>query len=101
MGKIQRTKIGAKPASNGGAATPQYTVSDLLSQAQQAVDRFEFELALQFAVRALQLDNKSVPALDAAGSIEMELQLYNEAKEVRKRGNKPIPQGWDNAKLER
>ncbi|KAF8952919.1 hypothetical protein BGZ52_003043 [Haplosporangium bisporale] len=81
MGKIQRTKIGAKPASNGGAATPQYTVSDLLSQAQQAVDRFEFELALQFAVRALQLDNKSVPALDAAGSIEMELQLYNEAKE--------------------
>ncbi|KAI9234403.1 MAG: hypothetical protein BYD32DRAFT_372200 [Podila humilis] len=81
MGKIQRTKIGAKPASNGGAATPQYTVSDLLSQAQQAVDRFEFELALQFAVRALQLDNKSVPALDAAGSIEMELQLYNEARE--------------------
>lgn len=83
MGKIQRTKIGAKPPSNGGAATPTYTVSDLLSQAQQAVDRFEFELAHQFAMRALQLDSKSVPALDAAGSIEMELELFNEAKEVR------------------
>ncbi|KAG0100531.1 hypothetical protein BGZ93_010854 [Podila epicladia] len=81
MGKIQRTKIGAKPPSNGGAATPTYTVSDLLSQAQQAVDRFEFELAHQFAMRALQLDSKSVPALDAAGSIEMELELFNEAKE--------------------
>ncbi|KAF9195277.1 hypothetical protein BGZ51_002792 [Haplosporangium sp. Z 767] len=78
MGKFQRSKVTAKP-SGGGA--PTYTVSDLLVQANQAVDRFEFELAHQFAMRALQLEPQNLNALEAAGSIEVELELFNEAKQ--------------------
>ncbi|ORZ14815.1 hypothetical protein BCR41DRAFT_354150 [Lobosporangium transversale] len=78
MGKFQRSKATAR--STGGSA-PTYTVNDLLAQANQAVDRFEFELAHQFAMRALSMEPKNVNALEAAGSIEVELELFNEAKE--------------------
>ncbi|KAF9573140.1 hypothetical protein EC968_008989 [Mortierella alpina] len=77
MGKFQRSKVAVKP--NGAA--PAYTVNDLLVQANQAVDRFEFELAHQFAMRALQMEPQNLAALEAAGSIEVELELFNEAKE--------------------
>ncbi|KAG0224987.1 hypothetical protein BGW41_004856 [Actinomortierella wolfii] len=60
---------------------PSYTVNDLLAQAQQAVDSFEFELAHQFATRALSMEPNNVDALEAAGSIELELGLYQEAQD--------------------
>ncbi|KAG0260110.1 hypothetical protein BG011_002129 [Mortierella polycephala] len=78
MGKFQRSKVTAKPAGGGA---PTYTVGDLLVQANQALDRFEFELAHQFAMRALQLEPQNLIALEAAGSIEVELELFNEAKQ--------------------
>ncbi|KAG0056864.1 hypothetical protein BGZ83_003158 [Gryganskiella cystojenkinii] len=78
MGKFQRTKVATK-ATTGAA--PAYGVNDLLVQANQAVDRFEFELAHQFAMRALQMEPQNLNALEAAGSIEVELELFNEAKQ--------------------
>ncbi|KAF8937437.1 hypothetical protein EDD21DRAFT_340919 [Dissophora ornata] len=80
MGKFQRSKVTSKSGAGSGAA-PTYTVSDLLTQANQAVDRFEFELAHQFVMRALSMEPQNVNALEAAGSIEVELELFNEAKE--------------------
>ncbi|KAF9919426.1 hypothetical protein FBU30_011037 [Linnemannia zychae] len=79
MGKFQRSKVTTR--QSGGAAAPSYTVNDLLSQANQAVDTFEFDLAHQFVMRALQMEPQNLAALEAAGSIEVELELFNEAKE--------------------
>ncbi|KAF9094199.1 hypothetical protein BGX23_002359 [Mortierella sp. AD031] len=79
MGRFQRSKVTARPAAGGAA--PSYTANDLLVQANQALDTFEFELAHQFAMRALQMEPQNVTALEAAGSIEVELELFNEAKE--------------------
>lgn len=81
MGKFQRTKVATKATT--GTAAPTYGVSDLLVQASQAVDRFEFELAHQFAMRALQMEPQHLNALEVAGSIEVELELFNEAKQVK------------------
>ncbi|KAI1309506.1 hypothetical protein EDD11_004092 [Mortierella claussenii] len=80
MGKFQRSKVTTRPAGGSGSA-PTYTVGDLLTQANQAVDRFEFELGHQFVMRALSMEPQNVVALEAAGSIEVELELFNEAKE--------------------
>ncbi|KAF9100916.1 hypothetical protein BGX27_000187 [Mortierella sp. AM989] len=80
MGKFQRSKVAARSGGGSGAA-PTYTVSDLLTQANQAVDRFEFELAHQFVMRALSMEPKNLVALEAAGSIEVELELFSEARE--------------------
>lgn len=84
MGKFQRSKVTGRTATGGGSkGAPTYTVSDLLQQANQAVDRFEFELAHQFVMRALSMEPQNLNALEAAGSIEVELELFNEAKEVK------------------
>lgn len=80
MGKFQRSKVTTR--QSGSAPAPTYTVNDLLAQANQALDTFEFELAHQFAMRALQMEPQNLAALEAAGSIEVELELFNEAKEV-------------------
>ncbi|KAF9326189.1 hypothetical protein BGZ91_002077 [Linnemannia elongata] len=79
MGKFQRSKVTTRQP--GSAPVPTYTVNDLLAQANQALDTFEFELAHQFAMRALQMEPQNLAALEAAGSIEVELELFNEAKE--------------------
>ncbi|KAF9153162.1 hypothetical protein BG015_003949 [Linnemannia schmuckeri] len=79
MGKFQRSKVTTR--QSGSAPAPTYTVNDLLVQANQALDTFEFELAHQFAMRALQMEPQNLSALEAAGSIEVELELFNEAKE--------------------
>ncbi|KAF9357565.1 hypothetical protein BGX34_009301 [Mortierella sp. NVP85] len=81
MGKFQRSRVTARAAAGGSKSAPTYTVSDLLQQANQAVDRFEFELAHQFVMRALSMEPQNLNALEAAGSIEVELELFNEAKE--------------------
>ncbi|KAG0310161.1 hypothetical protein BGZ99_000630, partial [Dissophora globulifera] len=78
MGKFQRSKVTTRP---GAASAPTYTVNDLLAQANHAVDSFEFELAHQFVGRALSLEPTNLVALEAAGSIEVELEMFNEAKE--------------------
>ncbi|KAG0370038.1 hypothetical protein BC939DRAFT_428712 [Gamsiella multidivaricata] len=78
MGKFQRSKVTTR---SGGSGALTYTVSDLLTQANQAVDRFEFELAHQFVMRALQMEPQNLNALEAAGSIEVELELFSEAKQ--------------------
>lgn len=84
MGKFQRSKVTGRTATGGGSkGTPTYTVSDLLQQANQAVDRFGFELAHQFVMRALSMEPQNLNALESAGSIEVELELFNEAKEVK------------------
>ncbi|KAG0253402.1 hypothetical protein DFQ27_007436 [Actinomortierella ambigua] len=62
---------------------PSYTVSDLLVQAQHAIDSFEFELAQQFAERALSMEPNNVDALETAGAIELELGLYDEAQDIQ------------------
>lgn len=80
MGKFQRSKVTTRQP--GSTPAPTYTVNDLLAQANQALDTFEFELAHQFAMRALQMEPQNLAALEAAGSIEVELELFNEAKEV-------------------
>ncbi|KAF8935477.1 hypothetical protein BGZ47_009920 [Haplosporangium gracile] len=79
MGKFQRSKVTTRQP--GSAPAPTYTVNDLLVQANQALDTFEFELAHQFAMRALQMEPQNLTALETAGSIEVELELFNEAKE--------------------
>ncbi|KAK5823482.1 hypothetical protein F5H01DRAFT_289075 [Linnemannia elongata] len=79
MGKFQRSKVTTRQP--GSTPAPTYTVNDLLAQANQALDTFEFELAHQFAMRALQMEPQNLAALEAAGSIEVELELFNEAKE--------------------
>ncbi|KAF9433884.1 hypothetical protein BGZ76_008866 [Entomortierella beljakovae] len=78
MGKFRRSTVAARTGGSGGA--PQYTVSDLLTQASQAVDSFEFELAHQFVMRALSMKPNDLAALEAAGSIEVELELFGEAQ---------------------
>ncbi|KAG0004397.1 hypothetical protein BGZ65_000460 [Modicella reniformis] len=80
MGKFQRSNVTAR-ATGSSKSTLTYTANDLLQQANQAVDRFEFELAHQFVMRALSMEPQNLNALEVAGSIEVELELFIEAKE--------------------
>ncbi|CAG8739200.1 10371_t:CDS:1, partial [Acaulospora morrowiae] len=58
-----------------------YTVSDLLTKTSSLVDTCDYELALQFARRALSMDDKNVGVLEILGTVEIEMGMLDEAKE--------------------
>ncbi|CAG8568267.1 5842_t:CDS:2 [Acaulospora morrowiae] len=68
-------------ADNSSNPVASYTVSDLLAKISSLVDTCDYELALQFARRALSMDDKNVGVLEILGTVEIEMEMLDEAKE--------------------
>ena len=89
MGRAQGKKTATKklnvateaPAAQQ-AKEQQFSASDLLDKAEELQTTYQFELALQFALRALQNEPQSSRALEIAASLELELGLPEEAHQV-------------------
>ncbi|CAG8702520.1 17446_t:CDS:2, partial [Dentiscutata heterogama] len=61
--------------------TNSYTVSDLLSKISSLIDTCDYQLALQFAKRALSMESNNIMVLEVLGMVEIELGMFDEAKE--------------------
>ncbi|CAJ0642633.1 14514_t:CDS:1 [Entrophospora sp. SA101] len=59
-----------------------YTINDLISKVDSLMDTCDYELALKFCLRALSLDPNSTKVLEILGVNEIELEMFEEAKEV-------------------
>ncbi|CAJ0886783.1 3535_t:CDS:10 [Entrophospora sp. SA101] len=58
-----------------------YTINDLISKVDSLMDTCDYELALKFCLRALSLDPNSTKVLEILGVNEIELEMFEEAKE--------------------
>ncbi|CAG8464474.1 11769_t:CDS:2, partial [Scutellospora calospora] len=61
--------------------TVSYTVLDLLPKISSLVDTCDYQLALQFAKRALNMESDNIKVLEILGMVEIELGMFDEAKE--------------------
>ncbi|CAG8640532.1 7414_t:CDS:2, partial [Racocetra fulgida] len=61
--------------------TVSYTVSDLLPKISSLIDTCDYQLALQFAKRALSMESNNIMVLEILGMVEIELGMYDDAKE--------------------
>lgn len=59
-----------------------YNVSDLLKKISSLIDTCDYQLALQFSKKALSLENDNLQVLEILGMIEIELKMFDEAREV-------------------
>ncbi|EXX55631.1 uncharacterized protein OCT59_019783 [Rhizophagus irregularis] len=58
-----------------------YNVSDLLKKISSLIDTCDYQLALQFSKKALSLENDNLKVLEILGMIEIELEMFDEARE--------------------
>ncbi|RIA79231.1 hypothetical protein C1645_683672, partial [Glomus cerebriforme] len=58
-----------------------YNVSDLLMKISSLIDTCDYQLAFQFAKKALSLENDNLQVLEILGMIEIELEMFDEARE--------------------
>ncbi|RHZ64213.1 hypothetical protein Glove_326g175 [Diversispora epigaea] len=66
---------------NNNNNKPSYTITDLLTKISSLIDTCDYELALKFANRALSMDENNVQVLEILGTIEIELGMFDEARE--------------------
>ncbi|CAG8461267.1 8998_t:CDS:2 [Diversispora eburnea] len=67
--------------NNDNNKKPSYTITDLLTKISSLIDTCDYELALKFANRALSMDENNVQVLEILGTIEIELGVFDEARE--------------------
>ncbi|XP_068716062.1 uncharacterized protein [Montipora foliosa] len=60
---------------------PNYTIEDLLKQVDECLDNFNFELAVKFCERALDIEPDNVQVLETAGAVYLETGDIHKAKE--------------------
>lgn len=60
-----------------------YTVADLIPRIQQNIDAMEYEAAYAFCKKALELEPTNADILEVTGQVEMELEKFAEARQVR------------------
>lgn len=92
MGRTRGKKTAAKPiqVETAAAAAPQpeaasvqqYSADELVSKAEDLVESYQFDLALQFCLRALEGEPQHAQALETAATVELELGLVEEAHQV-------------------
>ncbi|GBB89903.1 hypothetical protein RclHR1_16750002 [Rhizophagus clarus] len=58
-----------------------YNVSDLLKKISSLIDTCDYQLALQFSKKALSLEQDNLQVLEILGMIEIELGMFDEARE--------------------
>ncbi|KAI9145415.1 hypothetical protein BKA69DRAFT_1035517 [Paraphysoderma sedebokerense] len=59
---------------------PSYTVHDLLRKVEEQIAECQFDVALSFCQRALELDSNDLSVLESTASVELELGLFEEAQ---------------------
>lgn len=64
------------------ASNVSYTAADLLSRAQNSILQCEYELAMSFAQRALEMDRSFPNVLETCAQISLELQRFDDAYNV-------------------
>ncbi|KAI9499268.1 hypothetical protein BDB00DRAFT_796077 [Zychaea mexicana] len=62
-------------------ASSNYTVSDLIPRIQQNIDSMEYPMAYAFCKKALELEPQNPDILEVTGQVEMELELFAEARQ--------------------
>lgn len=79
-----KTKNEKTPNNDNHAShdKPSYTVTDLLTKISSLIDTCDYELALKFANRALSMDENDVNVLETLGTVELELGMFGESREV-------------------
>lgn len=60
---------------------PKYSIDDLMKQVDECLDNFNFELAVKFCERALDIEPDNVQVLETAGAIYLETRDTNKAKQ--------------------
>lgn len=87
MGRTKGKKAAAKAVKVERAAPKepeiQYTASELVAKAEELQESYQFDLAHQFCLQALQREPQHAQALETAASVELELGLVEEAHQVR------------------
>ena len=63
-------------------ASSNYTVDDLIPRIQQNIDSMEYPMAYAFCKKALELEPKNPAILEVTGQVEMELEMFAEARQV-------------------
>ncbi|KAI9278625.1 hypothetical protein BDA99DRAFT_492664 [Phascolomyces articulosus] len=58
-----------------------YTVADLIPRIQQNIDSMEYPMAYAFCNKALELEPKNPDILEVTGQVEMELEMFAEARQ--------------------
>ncbi|CAI2168923.1 1459_t:CDS:2 [Funneliformis geosporum] len=58
-----------------------YNVSDLLTKISSLIDTCDYQLALQFAKRAISMEKDNLQVLEILGMVEIELGMFDEARE--------------------
>ncbi|CAG8528947.1 7948_t:CDS:2, partial [Cetraspora pellucida] len=84
LGKLSGSKCKIKKMSTtdkNNLKTDSYTVPDLLPKISSLIDTCDYELALQFAKRALSMESNNIIVLEILGMVEIELGMFDEAKE--------------------
>ncbi|CAG8467359.1 11385_t:CDS:2 [Funneliformis caledonium] len=77
MQDIIDTKSNNVTTNNGVS----YNVSDLLTKISSLIDTCDYQLAFQFAKRALSMEQDNVQVLEILGMVEIELGMFDEARE--------------------
>lgn len=67
-------------------ASTNYTVADLIPRIQQNIDALEYQAAYAFCKKALELEPTNAEILEVTGQVEIELELFAEARQVREMG---------------
>ncbi|XP_070532658.1 uncharacterized protein [Ptychodera flava] len=70
----ENTRVQTEPAkTRPSTGVSKYTVEQLLQKAEEYIDTLDYELALKFCQRALEVDENRVQALETAGTVYIEL----------------------------
>ncbi|KAJ7389971.1 hypothetical protein OS493_028023 [Desmophyllum pertusum] len=64
-----------------------YSIADLLKQVEECLDNFNFELAVKFCERALDIEPDNVEVLEMAGTVFLETGDIDKAKSVSLRSD--------------
>jgi len=73
------------PVSSSGSSsscTSKFSVEDVIAKAQELAGRFEYDLAIQFYLKALELSPENSQVLDALGALYGEVGNHELAVQV-------------------